>query len=79
MDFAAFPSGLAGKYTGDNGGSVGVLIHAVRPKGNGVEYLCVDSTGRSYLLKLGIDHVRQGPGRRGDHLGKAKRGPKKSK
>lgn len=79
MDFAAFPSGLAGKYTGDNGGSVGVLIHAVRPKGNGVEYLCVDSTGRSYLLDSGSITFDKVPAGEAINLGKAKRGPKKSK
>jgi hypothetical protein len=79
MDFAALPSPMAAKYTGDSGSIASVLVHAVRPKGDGVEYLCVASDGKTYLLNastITFDKVPTGDPVR---LGKARRGAKKSR
>lgn len=79
MDLAAFPAPIAAKYTGDDGGTANVLVHAARSKGNGVEYLCVASDGKTYLLEAAtvtFDDVPKGDPVR---LGKAKGRVKKSR
>ncbi|MEA2538496.1 MAG: hypothetical protein QOF11_2730 [Chloroflexota bacterium] len=79
MDFAAFPSSLTATYTGDDGAIANVIVHAARSKGNGVEYLCVGSDGRTYLLEASTVAFDDVP--KGDpvHLGKAKGRAKKSR
>jgi hypothetical protein len=56
-----------------------VIVHAARSKGNGVEYLCVGSDGRTYLLEASTVAFDDVP--KGDpvHLGKAKGRAKKSR
>ncbi len=76
MDFAAFPTALAAKYTGGNE-PVNVVVHAVRPKGSGVEYLCVASDGKTYLLDAAEVIFSDVPAGDPVRLGKAK-GAKKS-
>ena len=79
MDFAALPSPAAGKWTAANGDTAHVLIHALRAKGAGVEYLCVASDGRTYLLEAGTVTFDKVPTGDPVHLGKAKGGSKKSR
>jgi hypothetical protein len=79
MDFAALSSPMAAKHTGDNGSIANVLVHAVRPKGDGVEYLCVASDGKTYLLNASTVTFDKVPAGDPVRLGKAKRGPKKSR
>lgn len=78
MDFAALPSPTPAKYTGD-GSTANVLIHAIRPKGGGVEYLCVASDGRTHLLDASTVTFDKVPTGDPVRLGKAKGRAKKSR
>jgi hypothetical protein len=79
VEFAALPSPTAAKWTGDNGSTANVLVHALRAKGGGVEYLCVASDGRTYLLNASTVTFDKVPTGDPVRLGKVKGGAKKSR